>query len=156
MREVMMLDAVAHIPTDEDRAPHDPTSEFALAKSARFDATLRRFVVLLSNGATFRLDVDLVEVLQGLSDEDLSGVDVGHDGRSLIWPAASVSLPIGDFIDGTTRLGLDVETLPKPLGMIVMQPLYCCPACETVMGTCKRFKSNTYGAKTEDYSYDGE
>lgn len=151
-----MLDIEGNIAFADETAPHDPAGEFAIAKSVRFDPTLRRFVVLLSNGATFRIDIDLIHEIETLTDCELASVCVGETGRSLVWRETDIEFPVGEMIDATTRLGLDVEHLPKPLGMMVMQPLYCCPACETVMGTCKRFKSNTYGAKTEDYSYDGE
>lgn len=151
-----MLESADKILFEEDRAPHDPAREFALAASVRFDAALRRFVVLLSTGAAFRIDIDLIEPIRALSEREIAAVNVGANSRTLVWPELGIEFAVGELIDATTRLGLDVETLPKPLGMVVMQPLYCCPACETVMGTCKKFKTNTYGSKTEDYSYDGE
>jgi Protein of unknown function (DUF2442) len=70
------------------------------AKAADYDRNTRRITIDLTNGCTYAFPVELVQDLQGASDDDLSAVEVDGAGFNLHWPVLDVDLYVPALIAG--------------------------------------------------------
>ena len=71
------------------------------AASARYDATTRRVVVGLTNGAEFSVPVTRVPELRGADAATLAAVEVGPAGIGLHWPALDADLSVAGPVSYT-------------------------------------------------------
>lgn len=84
---------LAQVPAARERAeralrtnPH--------AQKARFDRTRRSFHMVLTNGASFTVPVNLVDTLRDASDRELADVRVGPAGLGLRWERLDADLSV--------------------------------------------------------------
>lgn len=70
------------------------------AKAARYDATSRRVIVDLINGATFAFPPSLVEGLTDASDTDLAEIEVIAAGYGLHWERLDVDYTVPGLLNG--------------------------------------------------------
>ncbi|MDF2096746.1 DUF2442 domain-containing protein [Aquibaculum arenosum] len=70
------------------------------ARSARYDRKSGRVVIDLVNGCTYAFPTQLVQDLQGASNDDLANVEVEGLGFDLHWPALDVDLYAPALIAG--------------------------------------------------------
>ena len=70
------------------------------AASARYDQATSRVVVDLVNGCTYAFPSQLVEDLQGASQDALANVEVDRLGFNLHWPALDVDLYVPALVSG--------------------------------------------------------
>ena len=79
----------------EDRVKTEPR-----ALSVIYEATPRRLVVELSNGAVLMVPVDLLQGLRGAADDDLAAVELMPRGFDLHWPALDAQLTVAGLLRG--------------------------------------------------------
>ena len=82
------------------------------AASVRYDATTRRVVVGLTNGAEFSVPVARVPELRTADAEALAAVEVGPAGIGLHWPALDADVSVA----GLARLVFGARTLAQAAG----------------------------------------
>ena len=70
------------------------------ASAARYDQASGRVVVDLANGCIYAFPAQLVQDLQGASDDALAGVEVDGAGFNLHWPALDVDLYVPALVAG--------------------------------------------------------
>ena len=70
------------------------------AASARYDRTLDRVVVDLTNGCTFAFPPRLAQGLEAATDEQLKQVEILGVGNGLHWEALDVDLSIPGLLAG--------------------------------------------------------
>ena len=70
------------------------------ASSAHYDRVAGRVVIDLLNGCSYAFPAQLVEDLQGASDEDLADVEVDSLGFNLHWPALDADLYVPALVSG--------------------------------------------------------
>jgi len=68
--------------------------------SAHYDRVAGRVVVDLLNGCSYAFPAQLVQDLQGASDEDLADVEVDSLGFNLHWPALDTDLYVPALVSG--------------------------------------------------------
>lgn len=70
------------------------------AAEARYDRATGRVVIDLTNGCVYAFPAQLVEDLNGASDDDLAGVEVDGFGFNLHWPAIGADLYVPALVSG--------------------------------------------------------
>jgi hypothetical protein len=70
------------------------------AASVRYERETGRVVIDLVNGCTYAFPAQLVQDLQGASQEDLAGVQVDGLGFDLHWPALDMDLYVPALVAG--------------------------------------------------------
>ncbi|HVY33913.1 MAG TPA: DUF2442 domain-containing protein [Caulobacteraceae bacterium] len=70
------------------------------AVAARYDQTTGRVAIDLANGCTYVFPTQLVQDLQGASQDDLADVVVDGVGFNLHWPALEVDLYVPALVSG--------------------------------------------------------
>lgn len=71
------------------------------AVSAHYEPATGRVAVELANGCAYSFPANLVQDLQGASQEDLAGVEVDGMGLNLHWPALDADLLVPALVSGT-------------------------------------------------------
>lgn len=71
------------------------------AATIRYDRESRRYVLDLTNGATFIFPADACQGLRGASDEDLGEVVIRPSGYNLHWPRLDQDFSIAGLMLGT-------------------------------------------------------
>lgn len=84
---------LAQLPAARQRAERALRSS-PHAQRARFDRAHRVFHVLLTNGASFTVPVDLVQTLHDASDKELADVRVSAAGLGLRWERLDADLSV--------------------------------------------------------------
>jgi hypothetical protein len=70
------------------------------AAAAHYDQATGRVVVDLVNGCTYAFPAQVVQDLQGASDDALAGVEVDGLGFNLHWPALDADLYVPALVSG--------------------------------------------------------
>ncbi len=70
------------------------------AAAAHYDQATGRVVVDLINGCTYAFPAQVVQDLQGASDDALAGVEVDGLGFNLHWPALDADLYVPALVSG--------------------------------------------------------
>lgn len=70
------------------------------AATARYDRSLGRVVVELTNGCTFAFPPRLAQGLEAATEEQLAGVEVLGTGSGLHWEALDVDLAVPGLLAG--------------------------------------------------------
>ena len=70
------------------------------ALGARYDQSTGRVVIDLANGCTYAFPAQLVQDLQGASNEDLADVVVDGVGFNLHWPGLDADLYVPALVSG--------------------------------------------------------
>lgn len=70
------------------------------AKSARYDAETRRFIIELKNGSTFTFPAHLAQGLRDATDTELGEVEVWGNGYALSWEALNVDFTVPGLLAG--------------------------------------------------------
>jgi len=70
------------------------------AAAARYDRASGRVIIDLTNGCSYAFPTNLVQDLQGASDDDLAAVEVDGMGFNLHWPALEVDLLTPALVSG--------------------------------------------------------
>jgi hypothetical protein len=147
----MELRRVPNEPEGFGAAVRDPRT---VATGVRFDAGRQRVEVRLSTGAVFTVGTNLIAEFSAVQADQVNDIQLSPDGRHIVWQQSRVSFPISELVDQTAAAGKSQADLPLPFGQLKRESIYCCAACETMEAGCRRYKSDTYGARTEDYDYD--
>lgn len=70
------------------------------AAAARYDRASGRVIIDLTNGCSYAFPTNLVQDLQGASDDDLAAVEVDGMGFNLHWPSLEVDLLTPALVSG--------------------------------------------------------
>ncbi len=70
------------------------------ATAAHYDRTTGRVVIDLVNGCTYAFPANLLQDLQGASDNDLANIEVSGVGFDLRWPALDADLYVPALVSG--------------------------------------------------------
>lgn len=93
------------LPSDEEldaqiEASRGSSGDEPAAKVARYDATTRRVVIDLDNGTTFLVPVDLLQGLEGSSEEELADIRILGAGSTIAWDRINVDAYIPSLLMG--------------------------------------------------------
>ena len=70
------------------------------ATRARFDSRRRRIVIGLESGLEITLPADMIEGLQGASQDELSSIEISPNGLGLHWPALDADVYVPALMNG--------------------------------------------------------
>lgn len=70
------------------------------AKNVKFDRRNRRLVVDLENGATFMVPVNLIQIFENATDDQIADVTIKVQGLYLSWESLDEDLTLSHLISG--------------------------------------------------------
>jgi hypothetical protein len=131
----------------------EPQDAVTLQGRVEYEAVTERLRIRLPEGPVFTIARHIIPGLEAATSEDISRVTIDDETLTLSWPELNVTFSVDALAQQTHEANRERE-VPPPFGLTLKQPLYCCPACETIDAGCKRSKTPIYGGtKVEDYDY---